>query len=399
MTNALPALFSLLDHTPLLRSSAQPLSEVATPALLLDRRVLESNLDRAAARAVALGVRLRPHLKTAKCAAVAELARRGPVEGFTVSTLKEAAYFFEHGCRDLYYAVPIEPGKFGRAAALLSSGCNLAVACDHPSVAIALARAGAELAVRFAVKIEIDSGEHRSGVDAESGTLLEIAGSLRKQRGAVLRGVSTHGGHSYAARTPEALREIAEQERAAAVRAAERLRAAGFDCPMVSVGSSPTMAYAAHLRGVTELRCGVYMFGDLFQAGIGAGRRDDIAVSVLTAVIGHRPENNILLIDAGALALSKDVSTQCLSRELQAGYGVVTDLQRRELAGWRVSLIYQEHGLIAAPYPIDFSRYPIGCRVRILPNHSCITAAAYDRYHVVDANNFVVGEWPRVYGW
>ena len=375
------------------------LASLQTPALILDRRILEANLDRAAARATALGVRLRPHLKTAKSAHVADLARRGPVDGFTVSTLKEAEYFFAHGCRDLYYAVPIEPGKFARAAALLRAGCDLAVAVDHSAVAAALAKAGTELGVRFPVVIEVDSGEHRSGVGVESDVLLEIARALSAGSGAFLRGVSTHGGHSYAGRSPEALRAIAEQERAATVRAAERLRAAGFACAMVSVGSSPTMMHAEHLRGVTEIRCGVYMLGDLFQAGIGAGRREDIAVSVLTAVIGHRPEKNTLLVDAGALALSKDVSTHSLPPELHAGYGLVTDLAGRVLPGWTVSSVYQEHGLITASEPMDFSRYPIGTRLRILPNHSCITAAAYDRYYVVVGSDTVAAEWPRVNGW
>ena len=162
------------------------LASLPTPALILDRRILEANLDRAAARATALGVRLRPHLKTAKSAHVADLARRGPVDGFTVSTLKEAEYFFAHGCRDLYYAVPIEPGKFARAAALLRAGCDLAVSCDHPAVATALAKAGRDLGVRFPVVIEIDSGEHRSGVGAESDSLLEIARALPAGSGAFL---------------------------------------------------------------------------------------------------------------------------------------------------------------------------------------------------------------------
>jgi D-serine deaminase-like pyridoxal phosphate-dependent protein len=370
-----------------------------TPALVLDRTRLTANLDRLAARAAALGVQLRPHLKTAKSAEVAALAAaRGPLAGFTVSTLKEAEYFSAQGHRDLLYAVTIEPGKFTRAAALLRSGANLLVTCDHPSVATALAAAGENLGVQFAVLVEIDCGEHRSGIDADSPALLEIATALHRGPGTRLRGVCTHGGQSYAGRSAAEHAAVAEQERAAVVRAAGRLRAAGLPCEIVSVGSTPTALHAAHLRGVTELRCGVYMFGDLFQAGIGSCGQADIALSVLTAVIGHRPESNVLLIDAGALALSKDLSTQKLPAAQQAGYGLALELDGRP-TGLTVASVHQEHGQLTGPAPIDFARFPIGTRLRILPNHSCLTAAAHDRYLVVEGGTEIVAEWTRINGW
>lgn len=374
------------------------LASLSTPSLLLDRDVLTANLERMAARAAALGVRLRPHLKTAKSADVAALATRGPVDGFTVSTLKEAEYFFDHGHRDLFYAMTIEPGKFARAAALLRRGAALTVACDNPDAARALARAGRELGVRFPVLIEIDCGEHRSGLAPDDPAVAEIGAILHAGPGTELRGLCTHSGHSYAGRTAAEHRAVAEEERTAVVRAAGVLRARGLPCPVVSVGSTPTALHAAHLDGVTEVRAGVYMLGDLFQAGIGSCRIEDIAVSVLTAVIGHRPERNTLLVDAGALALSKDISTAKLPPAQNAGYGLVAMTDGELLPGLTVASVYQEHGLITGPTPIDFARFPIGSRLRILPNHCCITAAAYDRYHVL-AGGAVGAEWPRINGW
>ncbi len=196
-------------------------------------------------RVATLGVKLRPHLKTAKSLDVARLAQHGPVEGFTVSTLKEAEYFFEHGLNDLFYAVTIEPGKFQRAANLLKRGARLTVSCDHAAVARALTDAGVQLGVCFPVLIEIDSGEHRSGVAPGSSALDEIAAILQSSAGTELRGVCTHGGHSYVGRTAEDHRAVAEQECNAVVAAAERLRGKGMACPVVSVGSTPTVIYGA----------------------------------------------------------------------------------------------------------------------------------------------------------
>lgn len=373
---------------------------LSTPSLLLDRRVLTANLDRLAARSAALGVPLRPHLKTAKCAEVAALAAaRGPLAGFTVSTLNEAEYFFVQGHRDLFYAVPIEPGKFARAAALIRAGAQLTVACDDPATGAALAAAGAKLAVRFRVLIELDCGDHRSGLATDDPALLTLAQILHAGPGTELRGVCTHGGHSYAGRSAGEHALTAEAERNAVVGAAEKLRAAGLPCPVVSVGSTPTAMHAAHLRGVTELRCGVYMFGDLFQAAIGGCTEPDIALSVLTAVIGHRGERNRLLIDAGALALSKDIGTSHLPPAQQAGYGAVATLDGARLSGLTVASVSQEHGQITGTAPIDFSKFPVGTRLRILPNHACLTAAAYDRYHVLDGSREVVATWTRTNGW
>lgn len=376
------------------------LATLSTPTLLLDRRILTANLDRLAARATALDVLLRPHLKTAKCGEIAALARdRGPLAGFTVSTLHEAEYFYARGHRDLFYAVTIEPGKFARAAALLRAGAQLTVACDDLATGTALAAAGEKLGVRFPVLLEIDCGDHRSGLAPTDPALPALAQLLHAGPGTELRGVCTHGGQSYAGRSAADHIATAEVERAAVVGVAEHLRAAGLPCPVVSVGSTPTAMYAAHLRGVTELRCGVYMFGDLFQAAIGSCTEADIAISVLAAVIGHRRDRNQLLIDAGALALSKDINTRSLPPAQHTGFGAVASLDGVRLPGLTVAGVSQEHGQITGPAPIDFEKFPVGTRLRILPNHSCLTAAAYDRYHVLDGGHEVVATWTRTNGW
>ncbi len=168
-------------------------------------------------------------------------------------------------------------------------------------------------------------------------------------------------------------------------RAAARLREAGYAIDIVSAGSSPTARHAENFAGVTEIRAGVYMFGDLFQAEIETHGADAIAVTVLTSVIGRRPGQ--ILVDAGGLALSKDRSTEATPHDY--GFGLALDIDgTRSLGNAVVRKAYQEHGVIELDpaHPVDL---PIGAKLRIAPNHTCMTAAAHDRYFVVDGEQDV----------
>lgn len=366
------------------------LNELATPCLVLDRAILQRNLARMSALVRRHGVAFRPHLKTAKSAAIGRLAVDGEFGGITVSTLAEADYFAAHGFRDLTLAAGITPGKLSRVTDLVNQGIQMAVITDDPDTAAVIG--DRETPIR--ALIEVDSGEHRGGVDPESGALLVIARAL----GGRLAGVLTHGGHSYGGRTRADLTRIAEDERRAAVTAAGRLRSAGLACEVVSVGSTPTATHAERLDGVTEVRAGVYMFQDLFQAEIHTCGREDIALTVLASVIGRRPGENRVLLDAGALALSKDRSTEKTSHD--AGFGLVWGVDGRPMFGeCRVERVYQEHGVALGDGPLPFDHLQIGARVRVAPNHACLTAAAYDRYHVVDGGMEIVDVWDRVNGW
>jgi D-serine deaminase-like pyridoxal phosphate-dependent protein len=243
--------------------------------------------------------------------------------------------------------------------------------------------------------IEIDSDGHRAGVAPSDPLLIEIGRTL----GSSLAGVMTHAGASYDCRTREQFETMAEQERSLTVHAAERLRAAGLPCPIVSVGSTPTLHYARRLDGVTEARAGVFAFGDLVQAELGTCAIEDIAIGVIASVIGHNRQHGRVLIDAGFLALSRDRGTADLP--IDWGYGAVCDaVTGKPFEGVTVSSTNQEHGIVtAASGAIDFELFPVGKRVRILPNHACATAAAYDRYFVTNGGERIDAVWERVNGW
>jgi len=372
------------------------IDELPTPALILDRARLTANAAAMRSRMDGHGVTLRPHAQTAKSAEVARIACGGEVGGLTVSTLAEAAYFLEHGFRDLVYAVCIVPSKLDAVAGLCERGARLKIITDNVDVARAIAGHGGA----HQVLIEIDCGEHRTGVAADGPELLEIArAATANGSGASIAGVLTHAGHSYTSRSPMEAADIAETERAAATLAAGRLREAGFATPVISVGSTPTATHARTLEGVTEARPGVYLFQDLFQAGIGSCRIEEIALSVLGSVIAHHPERRTMMLDTGGLALSKDRSTAALEGSDDKGFGLVCDLDGEPVADLFVAGVHQEHGEVRVGDPELFARLPVGTRVRILPNHACMTAAAYESYHVVNGGREVIETWDRCNGW
>ncbi len=376
------------------------IDDLPTPALVLDRTRLSANLASMTGRMQELGVDLRPHLKTAKSIEIARLATAGHSGGIAVSTLREAEYFAAAGLRDIVYAVGIVPAKLRRVTRLRSEGVDLVVILDSVAAARGVAAVATELGAEVPVLVEIDSDGRRAGVVPESEELIEVAHVLAASPATELRGVLTHAGASYECRSERELVAMAEQERAAATRAATRLRAAAFPCPVVSVGSTPTATFAAALDGVTEVRAGAYMFMDLFQAGLGVCSVSDIAVSVLATVIGHDRRRGRLITDAGALALSKDRSTA--SQPIDQRYGVVC--RAADCAPWpelKVVEVNQEHGMVAHVDGgrIAFEALPIGDRLRVLPNHACMTAAAYDRYHVLGADGTVEETWERCGGW
>jgi D-serine deaminase-like pyridoxal phosphate-dependent protein len=156
--------------------------------------------------------------------------------------------------------------------------------------------------------------------------------------------------------------------------------------------------HSRDFTGITEMRPGVYVFNDLDQEFIGSCKPADLALSVLASVIGHYPHRNQLLIDAGALALSKDISAQ--EFQPKVGFGTIADAPLKDMA---VVACSQEHGFVGSDDPIPYGNLPIGSRVRVWPNHACITAAAYDRYYVVDSDldggKSIVDTYDRINGW
>lgn len=366
------------------------LATLATPCLVLDEVRCRRNIARLHDHVHSLGASMRPHLKTCKNLEIARWCMEAPEGPATVSTLAEAEYFAAGGVRDICYAVGIAPDKLERAAALRSGGTDLVLTLDSVEAVRALLAFARSHGVSFAVMLEIDCDGHRAGIGPKD-VLLGVLARMLHDGGQDVRGVLTHAGSAYDGGTPEQIAALAEQERAAAVAAADRLRALGFS-PRVSIGSTPTAHFTRSLEGVDEVRAGTHVFHDLVMYRLGVCQREDIALSVLATVIGRRPDG-CLLLDAGWTALSRDQGSP--GGFAEHGYGLVCNLEGRPYPGLCIRDTNQEHALAIGPYPPPL---PIGSRVRILPVHACATAACFDSYAVMREGK-IITHLTRCRGW
>lgn len=332
-----------------------------------------------ATRARQLGVRLRPHAKTHKSVEVARKQRELGAAGLTVSTLYEARVFADHGFTDLTWAFPVILSRIDQAARL-ADRITLRLVVDSLRAVEALEASGHP----FHVWLKVDCGYHRAGVDPRGEEGREIARRLAGSARLEFDGILTHSGHAYHGRGTAAIGGIAEEERSVMVEFAERLRSQGITVPDVSVGSTPAMAVVPSLAGVTEARPGNYAFYDYTQVVLGSCRVQDCAVTVLASVVSSNRGTGHAVIDAGALALSKDAGSEYAPRpsmgEIFSDYRSGT---LREDA--RVVSVSQEHGMLS-------TALPVGERVRIVPNHSCLTVAEFDEYVVVRGEE-IVDRW------
>jgi D-serine deaminase-like pyridoxal phosphate-dependent protein len=355
-------------------------ADVETPALVVDRRVLEANVARMAALARDAGVALRPHAKTHKLPQVARLQLAAGAVGLTVAKLGEAEVFADAGVRDLLVAYPVVgAAKLARLAALARrDGVRVAVAVDAPATAAAIGAAAREAGVRIGVRVEVDTGLRRLGAGTPE-EAAAIALAVVEVDGLDFEGVMTHEGHAYAAVDEVELRELARAACAALVAAADAVRAAGVSCPVVSMGASATARFAVEVPGVTEVRPGTYVFNDRSQVAHGAARPEDVAATVHATVVS-RPSPRVAAVDAGTKALTSD---RMIVPAATPDFGEVAG------AGWPVTRASEEHGLVAVPADAPVA---VGDRLAIVPNHICPVVNLFDAVAVVEGDR-VVDRW------
>jgi D-serine deaminase-like pyridoxal phosphate-dependent protein len=321
----------------------------------------------------------------------------GHFGGITVSTLAEAKFFAAAGFRDITYAFPLPVPQLPEIAEFSRSLERLNLLLDHEKTLKELEAFASARRMRFSVFLKVDCGDHRAGVDPAGEEGMKLAQELSRSSHVEFCGILTHAGHSYGCRDRDEIRLIAREERDVMARFARKLRDARIEVPVISIGSTPTMSLADNLEGITEVRPGNYVFYDATQAAIGSCTLEDAAFSVLATVVGHYPLQNKLIINAGALALSKDDGPRHVDRD--CGYGVMCSPDgARRYPELRLFALSQEHGQVHGTRPLDFSDYPIGCNLRIIPNHSCLASAMYDHYTVLRGSQ-IVDDWKPVKGW
>lgn len=330
---------------------------LATPVLVVDESILDANIARVARFAAKAGLTLRPHVKTHKSIEIARRQIAAGAVGITVATLSEAEVFANAGFESIFVAYPlwIDDSRSEVLRRLLER-CSVLLGVDSIEGATQIARSGVATTGHLAVLLEIDSGHHRSGVQpTDAGA---VAAAIR-DAGLDVAGVFTFPGHSYSPATRES---AAHDEHEALSVAVESLTSHGIQARIVSGGSTPSLEFADS-SVLTEVRPGVYVFGDAQQWELGTCQPAEIALTVLATVVSRSPDH--LILDSGSKVLGADRGAY------SSGFGRLLDY-----ADARITALSEHHATVTG---IDV---PLGTRVRVVPNHVCAAVNLADDYVV-----------------
>jgi D-serine deaminase-like pyridoxal phosphate-dependent protein len=349
------------------------LTDIPTPAVLVESSRLERNLDRMQHAADSRGLRLRPHAKTHKSPHVAAMQIQRGAAGICCAKLGEAEVFADAGITDIRLPYPLHPINAERVFAL-ADRLRLSFIVDDPQIARAWSDVARAQGRKLDVLVKVDVGFHRCGIDPGAADAIQ---GIARLPGLNFRGLLSHAGHAYGATCDAELSAIASTE-------AELLRdlaaRSGVECEEISVGSTPTARFSLEQQGLTELRPGNYAYFDRTQVALGAAAFEDCALTVLARIVSH-PAPGRLIFDSGAKTLTTDHARGAGN---PSGYGVVltaldsttpdTDLV--------IDRLSEEHATVHAAS--GHTTLGTGDLVRIIPNHSCVVSNLVDYVWLVD---------------
>jgi len=345
---------------------------VTRPTLLVNSRVARSNIRRMASKFSRLDVRLRPHFKTHQSLEVGRWFREAGIRSITVSSVDMAARFMEDGWRDILIALPANPAKTPRINAW-PGDLTLHLLVDH---AVAVERVAARLTRPVEMWIKIDTGARRCGLQPQHAEeIMALVRLIQCQPLMHLRGLLTHAGHTYAAADPAGIRDRHNQSLAEMARLREWIRNAGGGEMEISIGDTPACSVCHDFPGVTEVRCGNFVFYDIMQYRLGSCRLEDVAVRLICPVIGSYPDRNEVVVHGGKVHLSAE---GIAGEDGTRFYGLVAEFASTNpwpapLPGARVRSLSQEHGVIRLGRQKAADFLP-GDLLALLPVHSCLTA-------------------------
>ncbi len=356
-------------------------ADLETPAVLVDRDILQANIDRMQALADGAALVLRPHVKTHKSVAIARSQLAAGARGLTASKVEEALVFIEAGLPSVTLAYPlVSAAKIDRLlGAARRRGCDLRLIVDSLAGVELLAARAAEQGAHPGVFIKIDVGLQRCGREPGDRLVPILAQALTKATGLNFRGLLSHAGQAYSAADGGAAARMAEEERLSMTALADRLRRAGCRVPEVSVGSTPTVLAARRFDGLTEIRPGNYVFMDQTPLRLGLIPPSHLALSVLSTVVSANARHAI--VDAGSKTLSSDRGAH--GADGLSGYGrafALTEAAGRE-APLTVAKLSEEHGFVV----LGGARLQPGDRLQIFPNHACPVVNLARQFYVRSA--------------
>jgi D-serine deaminase-like pyridoxal phosphate-dependent protein len=353
-------------------------SEIDTPALVVDLDIMERNLARVAGYAREHGLRLRPHTKTHKSVRLARQQIAGGAGGLTVAKVSEAEIMLAAEPEDLLVAYPVIGHTKLARLTQVARRTRVTVALDSAIAARQLSDAARAGQVEINVLAELDAGLGRVGVGAGE-PLLQLAQTIGKLPHLRFAGIAFYPGH---------IKSMDESGRRALVQLSDLLRgvledfrAAGIEIGTLSGGSTPTLFHSHEVHGLTEIRPGTYVFNDLNTIASGACALEDCAAAILATVVSTARRGQ-MIIDGG----SKTFSSDRLANPADVTFGHLV-----EAPGARFHKMNEEHGFI------DVSRaeteFHVGDRVRVIPNHICVAVNLHEKVYGLRGDT-VEAVWP-----
>ncbi len=358
------------------------ITDLRTPAVLVDVNRAKANITRMQGLASANGRRLRPHAKTHKSPLVAKWQLDAGAVGICCAKVGEAEVFADAGVRDIRLPYPVHPSNAERVVRLLDR-VQLSIITDLAETARAWSAAMVKAGRTLDVLVKVDVGFHRCGVDPHRPDAADFVAEVGTLPGLRLKGLLSHAGHCYLAGSQDEVRAVACEEARLLTDLATRARAKGAAIEEVSVGATPTARYSATIPGVTELRPGNYVYFDRMQVGIGSASLSDCALTVLATVVTKHQGR--VIFDSGSKTLTSDGA-----RGAGTGYGAVfTSIEDPSALddGLEIERLSEEHATVRIVN--GATRLQVGDRVRILPNHSCVVSNLVDEIALVDGTTVV----------
>lgn len=369
------------------------LNELQTPCLLLDLQTVKDNCQKMRKRFNDIGVNLRPHMKTHKTLEIGNLQTDGTKKSIVVSTLKEAEFYCNGGFEDILYGSHLAPNKMKRLKNLANSLEVFHVFIDNMYGLELLDEHALSEGKVWSIYIVIDNGYGRDGcVWSNEVYILQLAKFIQNNNSMTLHGLYTHEGNSYSAADSTGITRVSDDASDKICHLQKLLLENGVSCATTGIGSTPSCSHpGSKVSQCTEVHPGCYVFYDAQHMHMGACTEDDVAIRVMTRIIGHKRSMNRILIDCGFLGVSHDGKGMLPHNS----FAIIENNIHLSLVK-----ITQEVGTIEANNhtEIDFDKYPIGSILFIIPYHACATAAMHSDYYVKMPSG-EMEKWQPCRGW
>ncbi len=355
------------------------MKNLETPFITLDYSILKKNIKDMQATANKAGVTLRPHAKTHKSHKVAELQIEAGAVGLTVAKPEEALTFIKNGVKSVKICYPIISRDKIKSLLIEAKKHNAEIifALDSLDGFEILKDASENYDVQ--TYIEIDVGLNRCGLKLKDTAILEVAQKIQNSTNIKLKGITSHAGQSYGAKTKEAAKQIAEQEREIMLSVKQSLETNDITVQEICVGATPTLWAQENFEGISEIKPGNYVYNDLTQKNIGVVGWERLAISVVASIVSIN--DTYLIVDAGSKTMTSDAGAHGTTGVSGYGLAFPEANEPNDTSGLSVEKLSEEHGWIKHNGTHNFV---IGDRLRIFPNHSCPVINLFDKVQVFE---------------